>query len=288
MIRFRHTDDEKRYVMLRSELYRVIAANLSPEHATAAMRDLGKLESLLFYEGTRQGFACAALADMGTGLPPIQQMKYPQVLAHVYGSADTPLAAIEQEHLDRLDPIARSQAAQHPWLSDAPMRYAPGTYAEFMGMKEAPPPMIRVNAPGPPVPVKQQQEATVLAEPDATSGDRDITPQDVEKLIELFESEDPSASPIQSPEMIERARDAIAMLTKAGVKFDSWPGLVLRLQRETGMNAHQIDDVLASPMGITMLTQMKIDVRPNAPVSADDIIIPGEGVLLTGPEGGNG
>jgi hypothetical protein len=284
MIRFRHADDEKRYIMLRSELYRVIAANLSPEHATAAMRDLGKLESLLFYEGARQGFACAALADMGTGLPPIQEMKYPQALAHVYGSADTPLATIEQEHLDRLEPIARSQAAQHPWLSDAPMRYAPGTYADFMGMKEATPPMIRVNAPGPPVPVVKQQEAPAL--PSEPASERDISPQDVEKMIALFESDDPSAAPIQSPEMVERARDAIATLAKAGVKFDSWPGLVLRLQRETGMSAHEIDDMLAGPLGIAMLTQMKIEVRPSAPVTADDIIIPGEGVLLTGPEGG--
>lgn len=278
MIRFRHIDDEKRYIALRSELFRVIASSLSPELATAAMRDLGKLESLLFYEGTRQGFACAALADMGTGLPPLREMKYPQALAHVYGSADTPLAAIEQEHLARLDPIARSQATQHPWLSDSPMRYAPSTYAEFMGMKEAPPPMIRVDAPGPPVPVKREQDA-------APSPERDVSPQDVEKLIALFESDDAKDPPIQSPEMIERARDSIAMLTKSGVKFDSWAGLVLRLQRETGMSAHEIDDALGSPSGITMLTQMKVDVRPAAAVSMDDIIIPGEGTLLTGPQG---
>jgi hypothetical protein len=288
MIRFRHADDEKRYIALRSELFRVIASRLSPEHATAAMRDLGKLESLLFYEGTRQGFACAALAGLGTGLPAIQEMKYPQALAHVYGSADTPLAAIEQEHLDRLGPTARSAAAQHPWLSDTPMRYAPSTYAEFVGMQEAPPPMIRVDAPGPPIPiVKRQQDAapTPPALQEAAEREHDVSPGDVEKLIAIFESDDAMGPSIQSPEMIERARDSIAMLTKAGVKFESWVALVLRLQRETGMNAHEIDDVLGSPSGITMLTQMNIGVRPAPSVTVDDIVIPGEGVLLTGPQG---
>jgi hypothetical protein len=295
MIRFRHIDDEKNYIALRSELFRVIASRLPPELATAAMRDLGKLEGLLYYEGTRQGFACAALARLETGLPDIEKMKYPQVLAHVYGSADSPLAAVEQEHLDRLDPMLRSQVAQHPWLANAPMRYAPTTYAEFMGMQEPPRPMLRIDAPGPPIPVVKPQAQTQgdllgdawddstasAATPHREQG-REPTPADIAKLTAMFEQDDASSPPAHSPEVIERARDAIAVMTKAGYKAQSWPGFVLALQRETGMDAAVLDLVLCGPQGLTMLSQMHVDVRPGASISADDLL-PTEGILASGP-----
>jgi hypothetical protein len=300
MIRFRHADDEKHYIALRSELFRVIASRLPPEHATAAMRDLGKLEGLLYYEGVRQGLACAAVG-LAVEMPGIEKMKYPQVIASIYGAADTPLIDAEKEQLEQLEPADRERLMQHSWLTATPMKYAPSTYADFMGMKEPPRPMIRVNAPGPPVPItpemqKAREDLAASFGPDSIPTPdeaaairkewerepREPTPADIAKLSAMFEEEDALGPPPHSPELVERARDAISVMIKAGYKAQSWPGFVLALHRETGMDAAVLDLVLSGPQGLTMLEQMHVNVRPGASISVDDLAAT-EGPLVTDP-----
>lgn len=295
-MRFRNTEDEKKSVALRSEMLVAIASRLPPTLATAVMRDLGKLETLIFWEGVRQGLACAALnkgAEMiaGWGMPDLEAMRAPAVLATVYGSADTPLIDIERHHIDRLGQgPEREDMLKHMWLDERPMAFAPSTYAEFMGEKAEPPPMIRVDAPGPPVPVepfadstagKRMEEAFVTAV-EAVRTEREPS---LDEIRDFLRKADDVAEPSpDSPEIISRTRDLLSGLLKDGWKATSWPLLILTLHRHTGMDASFLDLMLCSEQGGTMLRQLGVNLSPGAGTSMSELAeLPSEGPLLTPP-----
>jgi len=284
-MRFRNTEDEKKCVALRSEMLVAIASRLPPTLATAVMRDLGKLETLVFWEGVRQGLACAALnkgAEMMTewGMPDLESMRAPAVLATVYGSADTPLVDIERHHIDRLGQgPEREDMLRHMWLDERPMAFAPSTYAEFMGEKAEPPPMIRVDADGPPIPV--------VAPPSVGEGEpppdgREPSLDDIRDF--LRKTDDVNEPPPDSPEIIARTRDLLSGLLKDGWKPTSWPLLILTLHRHTGMDASFLDLMLCSEQGGTMLRQLGVNLSPGAGTSMSELAeLPSEGPLLTPP-----
>jgi len=131
VIRFRFTEDERRYMMMLAESYRLIAQHMPPAIASQVLRSFGKMEQMGYFEGVRQGVAVAAVSNAGTlaAQGDLEHLKAFQLHAHVYGSNDTPLRDVETGWLSKLG-IDTGHAA-NGWMDDAPMQFAPQTLAEW-------------------------------------------------------------------------------------------------------------------------------------------------------------
>lgn len=243
MIRFRFTEDEKRYLALVSALYRNLATHLPPHLVSACMRDLGKLQDQLMLEGVRQGLAVAEVSQLATesGHSDARVLKAFQAHATVYGSQDTPLRNVELEWLEKLgfDPSTSSSA----WLDDRPMRFAPDTLeaweAERPAVDPAPPisaaDMNNMFAP------RGTDDSVALAAAE-TGGDE-------------FEGDE--------PQLLDEARSVLLQATKSGNGPDNWAQMLLLLHRELHVDAGFLDIQMSTPMGRTVLDQCGLyDVRP--------------------------
>jgi len=158
MIRFRFTEDERRFVRLHAEMFEKLArAGLSEVVGSDTLRNVSKIEQMAFLEGIRQGLAMAGLAsasieaEAGAIPEPLAQKAF-QLHALIYGSSDTPLRAVEKEWLSKLDLDADHLAKS--WLDDKPMRFAPATLQELDGTAPPIAPMVSIRAASKPVPVK--------------------------------------------------------------------------------------------------------------------------------------
>lgn len=166
MIRFRNSEDERRYVTLRTEMFAALAqAGLPPDRIAMVMRNVGKVETMLHLEGVRQGLAMAAIAEAAdngdpskpTALPDPYSFKAYQLHALIYGSSDTPLRAVEKEWLGRLGLDADHEATA--WLDDKPMRFAPMTLEEWLEQQSAKPPVYKIRSPYKPRPAADSATA---------------------------------------------------------------------------------------------------------------------------------
>ena len=179
MIRFRFQEDERRFIRLHAEMFEKLArAGLSEVVGSDTLRNVGKIEQMVFMEGVRQGLAMAALvtemiqaeAEM---IPTPHAQKAFQLHALIYGSSDTPLRAVEKEWLGRLELDADHLAKS--WLDDKPMRFAPATLQELEGTAPPIAPMMSVQAAHKPAPVKPP-----LSEPYDPAERRFASPSDAE------------------------------------------------------------------------------------------------------------
>lgn len=162
MIRFRFQEDERRFILLHSEMFEKLArAGLAEVVGSETLRNVGKIEQMAYMEGIRQGLAMSTIANAmiqeETGMahepPPFQPIaqKAFQLHALIYGSKDTPLRDVEKEWLGKLSLNADHLA--HSWLDDKPMRFAPATLRELEGSKPPVAPMMSVQAARKPTPV---------------------------------------------------------------------------------------------------------------------------------------
>jgi hypothetical protein len=163
MIRFRFQEDERRFILLHSEMFEKLArAGLSEVVGSNTLRNVGKIEQMAYMEGIRQGLAMSTIASAmiqeETGLahepPPFQPIaqKAFQLHALIYGSKDTPLRDVEKEWLGKLN-LDEDHLA-HSWLDDKPMRFAPATLRELEGSSPPVAPMMSVQAAHKPTPVR--------------------------------------------------------------------------------------------------------------------------------------
>ena len=163
MIRFRFQEDERRFILMHSEMFEKLArAGLPEVVGSETLRNVGKIEQMAYMEGIRQGLAMSTIANAmiqeETGMahepPPFQPIaqKAFQLHALIYGSKDTPLRDVEKEWLGKLNLNADHLA--HSWLDDKPMRFAPATLRELEGSKPPVAPMMSVQAAHKPTPVR--------------------------------------------------------------------------------------------------------------------------------------
>ena len=151
MPRFRVAEDERKYIALRTEMYLRIIQNVPPQVASEIMRNFGKLETLLHFEGVKQGLAVASVGlagDLGEidGLRQLHLLPPAEALARVYADADTPLAEAEKRWMAKLDQtevvneelpriVRVKPGSPHedlPWLSIAPVELPPMTLTEAL------------------------------------------------------------------------------------------------------------------------------------------------------------
>lgn len=237
MIRFRHADDEKRYLALRNEMYRRVT-HLPAGLGGDVLRNLAKIEQMLWLEGVRQGLAIAALSEASSTDEPEasgpRSLKAFQAHATVYGSTDSPLMNVERQWAEKYN-----AEPNDPWLDPKPMRFAPTTLQEAGATEDVPPPLGMKDEPG------------VKFLPGLPA---DVTPLDHELPDEPL-----------SPSVLDRIRDVILLMPERPAAYED---LILALHREMKMDAAYLDLQLSSEQGRAVLDQCGlIDMRVPAEVS---------------------
>lgn len=241
MIRFRHREDEERYLRLLSDVYRRVAGHLPPAQVTPVLRGLGKLQDMLWLEGIRQGVAAAAISNAGReidGDATLESLKAFQLHAHVYGSQDTPLRDVEIEWLEKLG----LKDHDHAWLDSEPMRFAPDTEAAFETVHAS---------------ESMQSSDSSLSTMDVTADvDHDESPEsDVRAFMEAMSRSEDEPDTQEQPDALDRVRDELIRMHNAGIKPRDYSDLVLRLHLAMQMDAAWIDMQLGTDMGRTVLAQ---------------------------------
>jgi hypothetical protein len=244
-VRFRFTEDERRYMLLLAENYRLMAQHLPAQVVSHMMRNFGKLEQIAWLEGVRQGVACAAVSNVSrmNGQEGLEHLKAFQLHAHVYGSCDTPLRDAEVEWMGKMMTDAEHGAGA--WLDSKPMRFAPTTLEEWaQGMQPAQP-----AAPGP-APTFVTQDP--LAEASSLLG-----AYDEGRAIPLEWPNDASGNPApgEMPAMLDGLRDQLQQLVASGEQIASWQDMIMKLHVATGTDAAFLDLQLSSEMGRAVLDQ---------------------------------
>lgn len=253
MIRFRFTEDEKRYLALLSEVYRIAASSLNHQQMSVVMRNLGKIQDILLLEGVRQGTAAAAISEMKFHTDHDSEGTYEmmpfQLHAAIYGANDTPLYEVEREWLEHL-PIDEDSGIG--WLDPEPMQFAPDT--EKAALQAA-----RKATPTEETPVQRSKTAWDNWDDDDVKkevGDNDL---DIDAI--LAENEDDDT--FESPQSLDRIRDVLMTMAKSKSRPGSWQEMVLAVHRATHIDAGFIDMQLGTAMGRNVLAQAGMaDLHP--------------------------
>lgn len=248
MLRFRFREDEKRYLKLLGEVYRLVASHLPPQHTSTALRNLGKIQDMLMLEGVRQGVAAAAISNLAKNIGDgdLEHLKAFQLHAHIYGSSDTPLSAAEAEWIEKLGFRGPGfERACGPWLDPESMRFAPATEEELApetaleAMRE-----FRALDDGSPL-------APRADEPIETAPERAPATDDVEIGRLLTEATDAQ----ERPDLLDRVRDALIGLKRDGFEPTGWSDMLMKLHLTMHVDAGFLDLQLSTPMGMTVLSQ---------------------------------
>lgn len=293
MIRFRNEEDERRYTILRTEIFaRLAAAGLSGEVLAMAMRNLGKVEMMIYLDALRQGLAMGAIAasaDEKGALVEPRALKAWQLHATIYGSSDSPLRETELEWLRKLD-IDETWLATS-WLDDKPLRFAPMTLTEWLGEQAPVAPVYKIDAPYAPTPIVRRAEPpeTMPAPPEAADPldaalaeiiDSDEDPVAIlqrHRVMPEPDAESESTGGPESPEFCDRVRDAIQTLQKGGWKPGGWVELIRGLHLHMHVDAAYLDLQLSTHVGRTVLDQCGLfGIAPGTSVILQDLLEGGE------------
>jgi hypothetical protein len=260
VIRFRFTEDEKRYLLLIGEAYRLVAASLPAPAVSRVMRNLGKAQDMLMLEGMRQGLAVAEISRHAAQAGDASAVNAKAFQAHsmIYGSADTPLRDMELEWLQRFGLPA--DTSERTWLDGKPMRFAPQTLRAYEAEQAAPRANFAVEAATPHLdqatwPGKEQDEGA--PEP-ARSEERADVPEG-ENLQER-------------PALLDQARDALQKLVGEGYQPGSWSEMIMRLHLIMKVDAGFLDLQMGTEMGRTVLAQCGIhDIIPGRGIDLNEM-----------------
>lgn len=303
MIRFRHADDEKLYLALRTEIYLRVAA-LPPKTVSEIMRNFGKLEAILHTEGLRQGLAIGEIAALlGPDGPSVLPEK-PALEAHAafYGLADTPLKLVEQATLKEID----FEGSPRPWLDDKPIQFPPQTLAEMNATNPTTPRIVeRVEMVGPPRAIQEPSRESLEEIPEIPAADiaKAVQPnrragQRPKKLLDeldaiidaaegdlddvllrtdlddvLLRTERAIAEGAESPQLLDRLRDTLKDLLRQGWKPTSWADLIMKLHLVLQIDAGFLDLQLVTEAGRTVLDQCGLfDMKPGPHIVFQSLI----------------
>jgi hypothetical protein len=279
VIRFRHTEDERRYLALRSEIYVRIAQHLPAEMVSEVLCNFGKLEQLLHLEGVRQGLAVAEMSSLAhqAGESGVRHLKAFQAHAMMYGSQDTPLTAVEQERLERWGLPADS--GSKGWLDGNPLRYAPQTVAEWeseqAGGTHVPPSFVKARqkveqvVAGMADQLTPKEKALLHGEPSAPrwaeGAEEDVwSDEDVVALLGDAPAREGNLDTQERPAALDLLRDEIMAMRSKGWEPKTWEDLIMQLHVATKQDAAFLDIQLSTQVGRAVLDQCGVHIYPGA------------------------
>lgn len=270
MIRFRLIEDERRYLLLRAELYlRLSQSGVDAAVLSDVLRNLGKIESFAYAEGIRQGAVAHAGSDEQTvGFSALD-------LHHaVYGHADTPLREIEKKR----------------WGSDAtagvfeelPLEFAPLTLTEAKRLyaakeeKQAKVDVSALLADGERVRAEIRREFVLDDAPLPDDADRRNGAED-DLLFDIIDVRRPEGDDmanehlyeVSSPDFLDRVRDELLAAQEGGATFKQWEDLIYHLHIALGIDAGALDLQLSTHEGRAILDQAGFFNFPPASESFD-------------------
>ena len=292
MPRFRVTEDERLYLALRTEMYLRIVQHVPAQAVTEILRNFGKLEALVHFEGVKQGLAVATLAEAGDfagieALKGVNGLLPAEALAKIYGESDTPLAAAEKKWIDALverDTPFSDSLQVSSWMSTKPVELPPMTIKEAIAKYG---PDLGVE-PAQPSSASAALVAAFAGAPNAPVAPIDIS-DPLAAMKQLEQSDDPLAAirdtqvadqdlPVESPADIERVRERLTKLLsdEGGWRPIDWSDLILKLHVEMQIDAFWLDIQLSTDVGRAMLAQVGLpNVHPGAAVMFDQLVAPG-------------
>lgn len=256
---FRLEEDERRYFALRSEFFiQLVQSGVPPQTVHEIMRNFGKLEDMMLFEGVRQGMAVAALisgAEEGSDDMPALGLH-----AMLYGGGHaTPLRRVELMVAARRADVDPTFDPNHPWLNDTPLKFGPLTLNEAIeqyGADLVVKPAVRERA-------STDERSNDEIYVDNPRNARDLDEAAREESTGLLQDpiempiglDQPADEPIERPELLDRIRDHLLTVPSPP---QTWPDLILSVQRAMHLDAGYIDQMLSSPMGMTVLSQVKL------------------------------
>ncbi len=259
---FRHQDDEIMFGRLKA--YLVQSMQGAPAHVlNNALRVLGRIESMAFYEGVRQGSVARAIEDRIN--PELDRRPIAQH-ARVYNGGFTPLVEAEKAYVARfLVDQDFDSAWMDDWLQAEPMLIPAMTLSEALARPE--------QAFGLDLPTVK---APIAAEKPSTSGDdaafhsldvlTSLIGDEHQQLAELLQqatanglmemsvaNDDGSSFAAEQPGFIERCRDVLQGRMGAGWSPGSWKDIVFAVRDDLKADPYAIDLSLSTDVGKNML-----------------------------------
>lgn len=256
---FRHQDDEIMFGRLKA--YLIQSMQGAPDHVlNNALRVLGRIESMAFYEGVRQGSVARAIEDKIN--PELDRRPIAQH-ARLYNGGFTPLVEAEKVYVSRfLVDQDFDDAWMDDWLKAEPMLVPPMTLSEALARPEQafglasaqPQPAMRAQVTASEVPANGLDGLTSLLR-DENQQLADLLTRATENGIMEFSVAHTDGAPLQAeqPSFIEACRDCLQGRMGTGWKADSWKDVVFAVRDDLKADPYMIDLSLSTDVGKNML-----------------------------------
>jgi hypothetical protein len=246
------------------------------------LRVLGRIESMAFYEGVRQGSVARAIEDKIN--PELDRRPIAQH-ARLYNGGFTPLVEAEKAYVSRfLVDQDFDDAWIDDWLKAEPMLVPPMTLSEALARPEqafglAPMQQGARSAAQEKAPVPDQDGAfagmEVLASLVADENQQlaDIMRQSTANGLMDFSvvETDGSAFAAEQPAFIEQCRDSLQGRMGTGWKADSWKDVVFAVRDDLKADPYMIDLSLSTDVGKNMLRSIGLFEIADSIVDASQI-----------------
>lgn len=257
---FRNQQDEIMFGRLKA--YLIQSMQGAPDHVlNNALRVLGRIESMAFYEGVRQGSIARAIEDRIN--PELDRRPIAQH-ARVYNGGFTPLVEAEKSYVSRflVDQDFDAAWMEEDWLGAEPMIVPPMTLSEALARPEQafglaspqPQPLVRPRMSEPEAPAHGLDVLTALLS-DENQQLADLLAQATENSTMEFSIAHTDGSSLQheQPSFIEKCRDALQTRMSGGWRADSWKDIVFAVRDDLRADPYAIDLALSTDVGKSML-----------------------------------
>jgi hypothetical protein len=260
---FRHQDDEIMFGRLKA--YLIQSMQGAPDHVlNNALRVLGRIESMAFYEGVRQGSVARAIEDKIN--PELDRRPIAQH-ARLYNGAFTPLVEAEKAYVSRfLVNQDFDEAWMDDWIQAEPMLIPPMTLSEALArpeqafglaaMQQGSRSVAEEKAPAPAHDgafAGMDVLASLLADENQQLADimRQAT---ANGLMDFSVAEtDGSSFAAEQPGFIEQCRDSLQGRMSGGWRPDAWKDVVFAVRDDLKADPYMIDLSLSTDVGKNML-----------------------------------
>lgn len=275
---FRHQDDEIMFGRLKA--YLIQSMQGAPSHVlNNALRVLGRIESMAFYEGVRQGSIARAIEDRIN--PELDRRPIAQH-ARVYNGGFTPLVEAEKSYVSRflVDQDLDIAWMEEGWLAAEPMLVPAMTLSEALARPEQ---AFGIAAPQPSSPARVEQphaEAPVHGLDVLASllGDEnqqlaDLLARATDNGIMEFSIAHTDGSSLQNeqPSFIEKCRDVLQARMGGGWRADSWKDVIFAIRDDLRADPYATDLALSTDVGKSMLRSIGLFEIADAIIDASAI-----------------